>query len=527
MKTLRSFVCGEWHEAGSGFRELVNPTTEEPIGRASSAGLDFGKALAFARSRGGRALREMSFEHRAQLLKSMSKALYERRDELIALSIENTGTTRKDAKFDLDGATGTLHYYSTLAGALAEGAPMVDGRGEKLGRTARFWGEHVRLPLRGAAVLINAFNFPAWGFGEKAAAAILAGMPVIVKPATSTAMVAERCVEILAEADLLPQGALSLICGSTGDLLDRLGPQDVVAFTGSASTGLSLRGMENLLRQSVRVNVEADSLNAAVLAGDVQPGSETWQLFVRDVVREMTQKTGQKCTAVRRVFVPAEAIDDVQVALIEQLADVVAGHPEDAAVTMGPLATADQLRDAIEGVDKLGSAAEIVHGSGQRIDGVGAEAGKGFFFGPTLLRAEDPRAAGVVHEHEVFGPVATIMPYSGSADDAAELVGLGQGSLVTSLYGDDDGWMASYLEEGGAHSGRLYLGSQKMAEQAPGSGIALPQSLHGGPGRAGGGAELGGLRALELYTQRVALQGSRQMLQALCGPGRSGSADAE
>lgn len=527
MKTLRSYVCGEWHEARDGFRELVNPSTEEPIGRVSSAGVDFGKTLEFARARGGRTLREMPFEQRGHLLKSMSRALHEHRDDLIALSIENTGTTRKDAKFDLDGATGTLHYYSTLAASLGEDGMFVEGSGDKLGRTARFWGEHVRLPLHGAAVLINAFNFPAWGFGEKAAAAILAGMPVIVKPATSTAMVAERCIEILVEADVLPVGAVSLICGSTGDLLERLGPQDVVAFTGSASTALGLRGMENLLARSVRVNVEADSLNAAVLAADVTPGSETWELFLRDVAREMTQKTGQKCTAVRRVFVPAAVADDAQTALVERLADAVVGDPADSSVTMGPLATADQLRDAVEGVEKLGAAAEIVHGSGRRIDGVGAEPGKGFFFGATLLRAEEARRARVVHEHEVFGPVATIMPYSGAPDEGAELVGLGQGSLVTSVYGDDDAWVESFVREGGAYSGRLYLGSQKMAEQAPGSGTALPQSLHGGPGRAGGGSELGGLRALELYTQRVALQGSRQMLQSLCGPKRGGVGDDE
>jgi oxepin-CoA hydrolase/3-oxo-5,6-dehydrosuberyl-CoA semialdehyde dehydrogenase len=522
MKTLRSHVGGAWHESTDGARPLYNPSTEEAIAQASTAGIDFGAALEFAQTRGGAALSELTFAQRGELLKGMSKALYEKRDELIDLSIENTGTTRRDSKFDLDGATGTLHYYALLGAGLGDRKILVDGEGDKLGRSARFWGQHVRVPRRGAAVLINAFNFPAWGFAEKAAAAILGGMPVICKPATSTALVTERCIEIVVEAGLLPEGVVSLIAGSTGDLLERLGPQDVLSFTGSADTAFKLRSMENLLRNSVAVNIEADSLNAAVLGPDVEPGSETWGLFLRDVIREMTQKTGQKCTAVRRVFVPQERADDVQAELIERLGDVVTGNPTDASVTMGPVTTPDQFKDDIDGVKKLAGAAQIVHGSGERVDGVGAEPGKGYFFGPTLLRADDARGAAVIHEDEVFGPVATLLPFDGSAGEAADLVGLSKGTLVTSLYSDDDAYVGTFLTQGGgAQTGRLYLGSEKMAEQAPGSGVALPQSLHGGPGRAGGGEELGALRALNLYTQRVALQGSRKMLQGLIGAGGS------
>jgi oxepin-CoA hydrolase/3-oxo-5,6-dehydrosuberyl-CoA semialdehyde dehydrogenase len=523
MKTLRSYVNGRWHESATDARPLYNPSTEEQIAQASSSGVDFGAALDFARTRGGAALAELTFAQRGELLKAMSRAMHGQRDELIRLSIENTGTTRRDAKFDLDGATGTLHYYATLGAGLGERTLLADGEGDRLGRSARFWGQHVRVPRRGAAVLINAFNFPAWGFGEKAAAAILAGMPVICKPATSTALVTERCIEILVDAGVLPEGVVSLIVGSTGDLLERLGPQDVLSFTGSADTALKLRRMENLLRDSVAVNIEADSLNAAVLGPDVDGGSETWNLFLRDVVREMTQKTGQKCTAVRRIFVPREAADELQGELAERLGEVVTGDPQDASVTMGPLTTPDQLQDDLDGVQRLGEAARIVHGSGERIDGVGAAPGRGYFFGPTLLRADDAGGADVVHEHEVFGPVATLLPFDGAAAEAAELVGLARGTLVTSLYSDDDAWVGAYLAAGGgAHTGRLYLGSEKMAEQAPGSGVALPQSLHGGPGRAGGGEELGGLRALDLYTQRVALQGSRKMLQGLIGDGGEG-----
>jgi len=523
MRTLKSFVCGAWHEARDGFVTLVDPATEQPVARASSAGIDFAAALAHARDVGGPALRDRTLAERGALLKAMSKALYERRDELLDLSMATTGTTRKDAKFDVDGATGTLAYYAALGQGLGDARVVADGDGEPLGRSARFWGRHVLVPRRGAAVHINAFNFPAWGFGEKAAAAILAGMPVIVKPATSTAWLAERCVEIVVEAGILPAGVLSLVCGGAGDLLAHLGPQDVLAFTGSADTALRLRSAENLLRDSTRVNIEADSLNAAVLGPDVAPGSETWDLFVQEVVREMTQKTGQKCTAVRRIFVPRDRIDDVRDALADRLAATVTGAPSDGSVTMGPLATASQLADAVSGVARLRAAAEIVHGTGERVDGVGATAGKGYYFAPTLLRAQDAAAAGIVHRLEVFGPVATLLPYDGSADHAAPLVGLGGGSLVTSLYSDDEDAVESFVLHGAAYCGRLYLGSEKMAAQAPGSGVALPQSVHGGPGRAGGGEELGGVRALGLYSQRVALQGGRRVVDRCAGGGATGA----
>ena len=515
MKTLRSYGCDSWQEATDGFVELFDPSTEEVVARASSNGLDHGALLDFARAEGGASLRAMTFHERGELLMGLSKALHEHRDELIDLSILNTGVTRKDAKFDLDGATATLSYYSYLAKSMPEGRILPDGEGEQLGRSARFWGQHAWVPLRGAAVLINAYNFPAWGFAEKLACAFLAGVPVIVKPATSTALVAARCAEILVDSSLLPRGSFSFIAGSSGDLVDRLGAQDVLAFTGSASTGLKLRSKENLLRESTRVNIEADSLNAAVLAPDVETGSEVWTLFLREVAREITQKTGQKCTAVRRIFIPEERMDEVAAELILRLGDVVTGDPRSDSVTMGPLATTDQLQDTVRGVAELGSVAALVHGTGERIDGNGAPAGKGYFFGPTLLRADDAANAEPVHQREVFGPVATLLPYSGDADEAAELIGLGGGSLVTSAYSDDRDWVSSFTLHAGAWNGRLYLGSAKMAEQATGSGLVLPQSNHGGPGRAGGGQELGALRGVTHYMQRVALQGGRSMIDKL------------
>jgi oxepin-CoA hydrolase/3-oxo-5,6-dehydrosuberyl-CoA semialdehyde dehydrogenase len=516
MRTLESYVEGRWRSADSGFTPLVDPCSEQTVAQVSSRGIDFAAALAHARERGGPALRELTAARRGALLQELSAALAAARDELIALSLASTGTTRKDAKFDVDGAIFTLAHYAELGAALGERGVLADGAGLQLGRSARFWGQHVLVPLAGVAVHVNAFNFPVWGFAEKAACALLAGMPVVTKPGTSSAAVAERAVRIVVQAGVLPDGALSLVCGSAGDLLDRLGPQDVLAFTGSASTARELRAKTNLLASSTRVNVEADSLNAAVLGPDVEEGSETWAAFLRDVAREITQKTGQKCTAVRRVLAPSARLGAVEQALVEALGTVVAGNPADASVTMGPLATAGQLDEACRGVALLAREARVVHGSGRRIDGVGNPAGKGFFFGVTLLSTDDPAAAAAVHAHEVFGPVATMMPYDGSAEEAARLVAAGGGTLVTSVYSDDRDFLRRYLALGGAATGRLYVGSDKVAAQLPGSGVALPQLVHGGPGRAGGGTELGGLRGLELYLQRVAVSGDRALVERLC-----------
>ncbi|MFN0059326.1 MAG: 3,4-dehydroadipyl-CoA semialdehyde dehydrogenase [Planctomycetota bacterium] len=517
MKTLRSFVAGDWHTAGAGFVPLHDPCSEAVIAQASSAGIDFRAALEFARTHGGAALRELTFAQRSELLLAMSKALHSHRDELIELSLVNTGATRKDAKFDLDGATGTLSYYAYLGKELGSQRMLARDAGVALGRTAKFWGQHVATPLSGVAVHINAFNFPAWGFAEKAACALLSGMPVITKPATSSAMVTERCIEILVAAQVLPAGALSLVCGSVGDLLSQLGAQDVLAFTGSAATAVKLRGAANLLAASVRVNIEADSLNAAVLGPDVNEGAETYELFVREVVREMTQKSGQKCTAVRRILVPRAQLAAVEAAICERLHSSVTGNPQDPSVNLGPLATREQLSDAVSGVKKLATSARRVFGTGERVDGIGNPPNKGYFFAPTLLRADNADSAHIVHQHEVFGPVATLLPYDGGAAEAARCVALGGGMLVTSVYSDDVEFVGRFLDVAGSSSGRVYLGSEKMAEQALGSGLAMPQSLHGGPGRAGGGAELGGVFGLELYMQRVSLQGSRPMIERLIG----------
>jgi oxepin-CoA hydrolase/3-oxo-5,6-dehydrosuberyl-CoA semialdehyde dehydrogenase len=519
MLTLRSFVQDRWVEGQGALATLVNPATEEPLAQAGTSGIDFGAALQHARDVGGPALRALTYAQRGELIKGWSRAIHAKRDELIELAMKNGGNTRGDAKFDIDGAIGTLAHYADLAAQLGAARALRDGEPVQLGRTARYAGMHVFVPREGVAVHINAFNFPAWGTAEKAATALLAGMPVVTKPATSTAVVAHRMVELAVEGKLLPPGALTFICGSPGDLLEKLTPWDVVAFTGGASTAKMLR--QKLGPMGVRLNIEADSLNAAVLAPDVQPGSATWDMFVADVVRDMTQKAGQKCTAIRRVFIPKELADQVQEAFIDRLSSVRVGDPARGEVTMGPLSTADQARDVKAGIAEASREAKSVFGGTGAVEAL-APAGKGYFVGPVLLRADDPAAAQHIHSHEVFGPMSTLLPIAASshqeyAKAAAQLVRRGNGGLVCSAFGDDKALLAELALALAPAHGRLYLGSEKVAGQTFGPGTVLPQMIHGGPGHAGGGEELGGLRGLAFYSQRTAIQGERQLLDAIVG----------
>ncbi|HLS87361.1 MAG TPA: 3,4-dehydroadipyl-CoA semialdehyde dehydrogenase [Burkholderiales bacterium] len=505
MQELKSYLAGRWVGGTGSGQTLLNPATEEPLARASSEGLDLRAALDYARSTGGPALRALGFAERGQLLKAMADAMQAHRDELLSLAIANGGNTRSDAKFDVDGAIGTLLAYAETAAALGNARFLVDGEGIQLGRSARFHGQHIAVPRRGVAVHVNAFNFPAWGFAEKAAVALLAGMPVLTKPATSSAMVAHRVVQILVEGKVLPEGALSLLVGSPGDLLEHLGSQDVLAFTGSGDTGARIRALPNIIRHSVRVNVEADSLNAALLGPDVAPRSDMYELFLKDVVRDMTQKAGQKCTAIRRILVPQALLAEVEADLAELLGRLKIGDPADEEVRMGPLANASQLQDAIAGVARLASQGKLVIGTGAR------HGTRGFFLAPTLLRAGPDATA--VHEHEVFGPVATVIACDGNA---AEIVTRGNGGLVSSVYSEDQAFIEAVVAELAPYHGRLFLGHPKI-ELSPGPGTVLPQLVHGGPGRAGGGEELGGPRGLAFYLQRVALEGSRPVIQKLIG----------
>ncbi len=520
MKNLASYVFGEWVEGKGGPATRGNPTTEEPLAQASTEGVDMKKALDFARDVGGPALRAMSFRERGGLLRKLSRTIYTARDELMTLGVQNAGNTRSDAKFDVDGASATLAAYADIAeNELGDAKFLVDADPINIGRSSKLTGQHLFLPLEGVAVHINAFNFPAWGLAEKAAVALLAGMPVISKPATSTALMAFRLMQLIVEQEILPKGALSFLAGSTGDLLSHLRGQDVLAFTGSSDTAAQLRALPNVVRDSVRVNVEADSLNAAILGPDASSG-ETYDLFVKDVVRDITQKAGQKCTAIRRVFVPKDRVGDLRDLLVERLRATKIGDPSREEVNMGPVATKKQRDDALTGIDRLvRTGAKAVTGGKAPAQTIGVEAGKGFFVDATLLEVESPDAVADVHAIEVFGPCTTLVPYDSSAA-LVRAVRRGDGGLVASLYSDDKSFTREVVLGIASSHGRLVLGSEKAAASAVPPGTVLPSLVHGGPGRAGGGEELGGTRGMRLYLQRTAIQGYGPVVAALVAEGK-------
>ena len=508
---LKSFVGGRWHKGSGKTVALLNPASEEPLAETATGGIDFSSALEYARSVGGPALRSLTFSERAEKLQYLYEALFAKREEFIELSIANGGNTRNDAKFDVDGATTTLLAYVDVGKELGDRHLINDGQSVQIGRTPRYAGRHILAPLHGAAVHVNAFNFPAWGMMEKAAVAWLAGMPVVSKPATSTALVAHRMSEVIADSSVLPDGAFSFIAGSVGDLLEHLGSQDVLAFTGSGDTATVLRRLDAHTQRSVRVNVEADSLNAAVMGSDVEAGSETWQMILNEVTTDVRQKAGQKCTAIRRVFVPPAIIESFIEALKERLEDILVGDPADSNVRMGPLVSRDQLDDVSAGIEALASQATKVTGSVNPTNLVGVENGKGFFLTPHLFRADDLTSAPLMHEREIFGPVVSVLPYK----DTATLVNTcakGGGSLVSSVYSDDRNFARELLVELAPFNGRLTHGCSKVAGISPGPGTVLPMLVHGGPGRAGGGEELGGLRGMSFYMQRTAVQGYSALL---------------
>ena len=515
MVRLESYVLDSWQPGSGTPRTLLNPATEEPLAETSSEGIDFKSVLEHARTVGGPNLRALGFAGRAALLKAMSRTLYAQREHLLDIAMANGGNTRKDAKFDVDGATGTLAYYASLGKALGETNLIPDAESEQLTQSPRFHGLHVWSPREGAAVHINAFNFPAWGTFEKAAVALLAGMPIITKPATSSAWLAYEMVKIVVDEGILPPGALQIICGSTGDLLDHLGPQDVLAFTGSADTGATLRGTQGPVSASSRINVEADSLNSAVLGPDADRGSEVYLAAVRNIVTEMTQKAGQKCTAIRRILVPETIVEALEEDVAAELDTYIIGNPTESGVRMGPLATADQLRDYRAGVATLAQEAKIVYGSATDVSPVGVPENTGFFAAPVLLKIEHPETADQVHALEVFGPVATLLPYDGSASEAAAILARGAGSLAASVYSSDKTFLGELLPAMGPHHGRILVIDKKVADTATGPGMVLPQVVHGGPGRAGGGEELGGLRGLHFYMQRTGFQGNKALLDRL------------
>ena len=510
MQNLKSFLCGSWQAGSDPQTDLHSATTGDVIAQTSSRGLDLAAALAYGRRVGGPAIRSLTFAQRADLLGKMSAVIVSHRDELLDISELNMGTTRGDGKFDVDGAAGTLAFYAKLGAGLGDRTWLADGDQIQFSRSKRFVGQHVLTPRRGIAIHINAFNFPAWNLCEKLACALLAGLPVLAKPGTATALVSLRLVQLWQAENILPDGVLQLLVGSAGDLLDHVGPQDCIVFTGSGSTGRQIKGHPQVLLYNVPVNVEADSLNASVLGPDVQPDSDVWTMFLSEVVREMTQKAGQKCTAIRRIIVPVERLDEVRDELVARLQDARIGDPGQQGTSVGPVAGPSQQRDVVAGLQALSQHAEIVW-QAQDLPT------QGCYAPPTLFVTTKGAAAEFVHDHEVFGPAATLVPCSGQADEVIEIVARGGGSLAASVYSDDLPWAQAVVLGIAPYTGRVYWGSAKVFDQGCGHGAVMPALVHGGPGKAGGGEELGGERGLRWYWQRTALQGDTQLLRGLVG----------
>lgn len=510
---LANHVAGRWqHGSGSG-TPLFDPVLGTELARVDATGLDLPEAFRFARDTGGAGLRALTYRQRAGLLGAVLKVLQTHRDAYYEIATANSGTVKNDSAVDIDGAIFTLGQYAKWGDALGDVQVLRDGDALKLGKEPVFLSQHLQVPTQGVALFINAFNFPAWGLWEKAAPALLSGVPVIVKPGTATAWLTQRMVRDVVDAGVLPAGALSVICGSSKGLMDALEPFDVVSFTGSAETGALIRAHAAVAQRSVRANIEADSLNSALLMPDAVPGSEAFNLLVREVVREMTVKSGQKCTAIRRILVPTAVYDAAAEAIGAKLRAITVGNPRNESVRMGSLVSRAQLQSVREGLATLRQQAEWLHdGSQQPL--VDADPAIAACIGPVLLGAKDADAAPLVHDLEVFGPVATLLPYR-DAEHAIALAHRGQGSLVTSLYGSDDAALARTAVRVAASHGRVHVVTPEVAQAHTGHGNVMPMSLHGGPGRAGGGAELGGLRALDFYHRRSAVQASPAVLAAL------------
>ncbi len=522
MALLRSYVSGHWVTPDGDGRPVVDAVTGEEVARVSAAGVDLAAALAYGRSTGGPALRELTFHQRAGLLKALGSHLREHRDELYALSAR-TGATLADSKFDIDGGIGVLLGYASKARReLPNDTVYLDGAVEQLGKSGQFAGQHIMTSRRGVAVQINAFNFPVWGPLEKLAPAFLAGVPSLIKPASQTAYLTARLVELMIDSGLLPAGSVQLVCGSAGDLLDHLTEQDLVSFTGSAATARQLRAHPVVTGRSVRFNAEADSLNCSILGPDASPGSPEFDLYITQLVAEMTVKAGQKCTAIRRAFVPAGMADAVADAVAERLAAVVVGNPADPAVRMGALASLEQREEVRRSIKSLLGAARLVFGDPEHVEVVGADAERGAFISPLLLRCDDSGRA-EPHEIEAFGPVATIMGYA-STGEVIDLAARGLGSLVGSVVTGDAEFAREVVLGTAPWHGRLLVLDRDDAAESTGHGSPLPQLVHGGPGRAGGGAELGGIRGVLHYLQRTAVQASPRVLTSVTGTWIPGAA---
>ncbi len=504
---LKSYVADRWVAPEGGLTPIVSAADGETVAEFGDTVRDFAAVLQHARSVGGAALRGLTFHQRARILKGLAEAVMAAKESLYDLSYE-TGATRSDGWIDIEGGAGALFAYASRGRReFPDDFVLIDGGTEALSKRGSFVGQHVMTSRQGAAVHINAFNFPVWGMLEKLGPALLAGVPAIVKPATATAYLAEAAFRILVDANVLPKGAIQLVVGPIGDLFDHLDGQDIVSFTGSAATAEMLQRHPVVVRESVRFIAERDSLNAAVLGPDAVPGTPEFDLFIKEVVREMTVKAGQKCTAIRRVFVPDTSIDAAETALKTALGKIAVGDPRSETTGMGALVSVAQRDEVRVRIGELCAEARIVFGNPNAAEGMGA------FLSPVLLRCDEPAKASLVHETEPFGPVATLMPYRDLAE-AAGLVNRGKGSLVMSLYTNDPDVARRMLAVSGAFHGRLLILDRDCARESTGHGSPLPGLIHGGPGRAGGGEEMGGIRGVLHYMQRTALQGSPRMISA-------------
>ncbi len=526
---LASYLSGRWQEGAGDGSVCYDAGTGEPVVRVDATGLDMAAALDHGRKTGGPALRAMSFHQRALMMKQIGLKLLELKQEFYELSAR-TGATRTDGWIDIDGGIGALLSYASMGRReLPNTRVLVDGPPVMLSKDGTFIGQHILTPLQGVAVHIDAYNFPVWGMLEKLAPTWLAGMPAIVKPASQTSYVTEAVVRRILEMDLLPEGALQLVCGSVGDLFDHLTCQDVVTFTGSASTANKLRTHPNIIANSVRFSTEADSLNCAILGSDVTPDAPEFDLFVKEVLREMTAKAGQKCTAIRRVIVPRDLVAPFTEALEARLSRNTIGLPDAEGVRMGPLVSRDQRDEVRARVREIAAEARIVLGDPDKVELVSGDAESGAFMAPCVLVCDAPLSAKAPHNIEAFGPVITVMPYD-TLEDAIAIAGKGDGSLVASLF-TGDGEVARTIGLGIASlHGRILIGSHSTAKTNTGHGSPLPQMVHGGPGRAGGGEELGGMRSVSHFMQRTALQGSPDMLTAIAGqwmPGATRKSEGE
>jgi 3,4-dehydroadipyl-CoA semialdehyde dehydrogenase len=511
---LPNYVSGEWREGTGAGDPLIDPVTGDELARISSQGIDLRAALEFARSSGGTALRQCTYRERAQLVAKIADALAANRDEYFRLSLLNSGATQADASFDVDGAIYTMKHYAKIGQALVDGKMLKEGAVVPLSKTGAFVGQHFLTPTKGAAVFINAFNFPAWGFCEKAAPALLAGVPIVVKPASATAWLTHRMVEDIVKAGVLPEGAISILCGSARDLLDHVCESDIISFTGSADTGARIRSHSNVSRRSVRVNIEADSINSAILGPDGAPGTEVFDLLVKEVVREMTLKAGQKCTAIRRVLVPREHLKAVGDAISARLSSMKVGNPRHPDVKVGPVVNKAQQSSCLEGLRQLKEECSVLFGGDESFQPVDADPQRSAFVQPTLLSCNNGLGAKFVHDVEVFGPAATLVAYEG-IEDLIAIARRGLGSLVASIFSNDPGFVRNVVLGIGDLHGRMLVVDSTVGSQHTGHGNVMPSCLHGGPGRAGGGEELAGLRAVLLYHRRFVVQGPSNCIAGL------------